>query len=83
MITLTVVENKKVKDKIVQKREIKIFPSLDKAKNYASPIANNMRLCKKLGQTPTTEIVAVSYDNEYEKQMLLQIGAFITNDNEL
>lgn len=82
MITLTIVENKTEKGKKIQTKEIKLFNSLDKAKAYASPIANNMKFCRKLKQTPKTEIVAVSYDSEYEKQMLLQIGAIITNDNE-
>lgn len=82
MITLTIVKNTKVNGKPVQKREIKIFPSLDKAKLFASPIATDMRICKKLKQTPKVSIVAVSYDTDYEKQMLIQIGAITTNENE-
>ena len=82
MITFTIIENKTEKGKKTQRKEIKIFNSFDKAKAFASPIASNMKFCRKMGQTPKQEIFAVSYDTEYEKKMLLQIGAIITNENE-
>ena len=82
MITITIVKNKKTKGKVIQEKELKIFNSLDKAKMFASPIARNMKLCKKMKQTPETEIVAVSYDTDYEKKMLLQIEAITTTENE-
>lgn len=83
MITLTLIKRTKEKGKKVEKKEIKIFKKLDDAKMFASPIANNMMLCRKLKQIPEQEIMAVSYDEDYERQMLINIGAIITNDNEM
>ena len=83
MITITLIKRSKVKGKTSETKEIKIFKKLDDAKMFASPIANNMKLCRKLKQIPEQEIMAVSYDEDYERQMLINIGAIITNANEM
>ena len=82
MITITIITRETKKGKKTEKKETKFFKELDKAKQFASPIAEHMRFCAKLNQTPDQEIFAVSYDEEYEKQMLIKIGAIRTNDND-
>lgn len=84
MITLTIVEQ--VKDKktntISPKRYLKMYHSIDKARKEIPAIVQEMRSAKKAKRMPQIRIDAVSYDTKSEKQLLLELGAVTTTENE-
>ena len=82
MITLTLIERHNKNGKITETRSIKLIHSMDKAKKFIQPIVKEMEVAKQNKQTPNNEIVAVSYDDNSEKEMLLSIRAIITTENE-
>lgn len=82
MITITINETL-VKNKIPTiKKSLRLYNSLDKARKEIEPITSEMRDAKRNKRNPKVEIIAVSYDTDVEKQLLLSIGAFISIDNE-
>lgn len=84
MITLTVqIQEKKTKPtRIVTVRKMELFHSMDKARARISTIVKEMRLAEKEKRTPKIEIIGVSYDNNSERTMLLEMGAIKSIDNE-
>lgn len=82
MITLTLIERHNKNGKITETRSIKLIHSMDKAKKFIQPIVKEMEVAKQNNQVPNNEIVAVSYDDNSEKSMLLSIRAIITTENE-
>ena len=82
MITATIKSRKKVNGVLAEKREIKVFNSTEEARKYLKPIAVDMAMCQRQKKVPTTEIVGVSWDFDSEKQMLLEIKAFKSIENE-
>jgi len=88
MITATIKETKKVKGIKVETRKVRCYHSLDKARKELSPIAKDMEVARqkaKQGQPyiePPVVILGVSYDVKSEKNLLLEIRAIITNENE-
>lgn len=83
MITATIRTRKKVKNKDVDSKEIRVYTSSTKARKELKPIALEMELAKKSNRTPVEEIVGVSYDFDSEYKMLLEIRAIVNNDNEV
>ena len=82
MITLTIIERVNKNGKVTEKRSLKLLHSLDKARKFIQPIAKDMQVARANKQVPQTEIVAVSYDEPSEKEMLLSLRAIITTENE-
>lgn len=83
MITLTIVERTKNKNgQLIEKRSLKMLHSIDKAKKFIQPIAKDMEVARVNNTKPATEIVAVSYDDDTEKTLLLNLRAIITTENE-
>lgn len=82
MITLTIVEEVKSGKVVSYKRKIKLYHSIDKAKKDIVPIVKEMRLAKHEKRVPSIRIDAVSYDTKSEKQLLLELGAIISVENE-
>lgn len=82
MITLTIVEQKKVKGLLKYERSIKVFKSIDKARQFIKPIVKEMQIAKKEKREPKIKIDAVSYDTPSEKQLLLELHAVESIDNE-
>lgn len=67
MITLTLIESEKGKSK----RTIAVFSSADKAKESI----------RKISKGKKAEIVAVSYDTDSEKALLVELGALRTSED--
>ena len=82
MITATIRTRKKVKGVLTEKRELKCFASMEKAKKFLKPIATDMAICRSQNKEAEVEIVGVSYDLDSEKRMLLEIRAIISVENE-
>lgn len=82
MITLTIIERTSKNGKSIEKRSLKMLHSIDKAKKFIQPIVKEMEVARTNKQIPQTEIVAVSYDETSEKEMLLSLRAIITTENE-
>ncbi|MBO7731241.1 MAG: hypothetical protein J6S67_01760 [Methanobrevibacter sp.] len=88
MITATIKESKKVKGVKSEKRYMKCYHSLDKARKELTPIAKDMEVARQQVQQghpyvePPIVIIGVSYDSKSEKNLLLEIKAIITNENE-
>ena len=89
MITATIKETKKVKGIKTERKFIKCYHSLDKARKELSPIAKDMEVARQLAENshrpyvePPIVILGVSYDTKSEKNLLLEIRAIITNENE-
>ena len=82
MITLTIIERTSKNGKSIEKRSLKMLHSIDKAKKFIQPIVKEMEVVRANKQVPQTEIVAVSYDETSEKEMLLSLRAIITTENE-
>lgn len=86
MITATIRELEKGGK--VEKRVIKCYHSLDKARKELSPIAKEMEIARQLAREhkpykePKKTIIAVSYDRKSEKNLLLEIRAIISIENE-
>ena len=84
MITCTIIENKVDKKTKLRKvnRFIKIFKSLDKAKEYLTPITIEMVKAKKEHRKPNIYVHAVSFDSKTEKELLVGLGAIETSGQE-
>lgn len=80
MITLTIAELKKDGKVLKFQRTIKIFKSKDKAEKFIVPIVEEMQQAKKQKKDPRKSIVAVSYDTNSEKKLLVELGAITFND---
>lgn len=83
MITLTIVEQVKNKNGVkVFKRKIKVYNSMDKASKEIKPIVSEMKRAEKAKVNPEIKIEAVSYDFNSEKQLLLDLHAIESIENE-
>ena len=82
MITLTIVEQVKNRKRIEFKSHLKLFHSMDKAKNFIIPVVKEMKLAKKEKRDPTIRIDGVSYDSKSEKTLLLELDAITSIENE-
>lgn len=82
MITLTIVETKKKGSVMVQRKSLKMYGSMDKAKREIMPIVREMKSAKRQGKAPSVMIKAVSYETKSEYSMLLEAGAIVSVDNE-
>lgn len=84
MITLTVqIQEKKGRPtRIITTRKVELYHSMDKARTRISAIVEEMRAAEKEKRTPNIEIIGVSYDNNSERTMLLEMGAIKSIDNE-
>ena len=82
MITLTIVERVKNKNVVSLKRHMKLFHSIDKAREEIKPIVQEMKLAKKEKREPKIRIDGVSYDTKSEKTLLLELDAIVSIDNE-
>ena len=82
MITLTIVKRSNVKGVKKETQSLEMFKDTDKARKFILPIAKEMDVCRQTNQIPSTEIIAVSYDTDSEKSMLLATRAIITTENE-
>lgn len=82
MITLTIIERTNKNGKWSEKRSLKMLHSMDKAKKFIQPIAKEMEVARETKSVPASEIVAVSYDEPAEKDLLLSLKAIITTENE-
>lgn len=82
MITITLEETKEVKGRPQVTRKIVMYHSLDKARKDIPNYVKEMRLAKREKRTPKYRIDGVSYDTTSEKNMLLELHAIISVDNE-
>lgn len=80
MITLTIAEMKKDGKLLKFQRTIKMFKSKDKAEKFIVPIVEEMEEAKRQKREPRKNIVAVSYDSNSEKKLLVELGAIVFND---
>lgn len=80
MITLTIAEMKKDGKLLKFQRTIKMFKSKDKAEKFIVPIVEEMEEAKRQKRDPRKNIVAVSYDTNSEKKLLVELGAIVFND---
>ena len=83
MITATIRETKVVRGIATEKKYIKCYHSLDVARKELRPIAKEMEVARQLKREPKISIVAVSYDSKSEKNLLLEMRAIITTENEV
>ena len=83
MITLTIAEMKKDGKILKFQRTIKMFKSKDKAEKFIVPVVEEMKEAKRQKREPKKNIVAVSYDTNSEKKLLVELGAVIFNDEKL
>lgn len=79
MITLTIAEMKKDGKTLKFQRTIKMFKSKDKAQKFIVPVVEEMRQAKHQKRDPKKNIVAVSYDTNSEKKLLIELGALTLN----
>lgn len=82
MITLTIVEQVKTKNRVDYKRQLVLIHSVDKARKIISPIVKEMKLARKEKRTPSKSIDGVSYDTKSEKTLLLELDAITSIENE-
>lgn len=82
MITLTIVEHVKTGKRVEVKRSIKLFNSVDKAKEFIGPVVKEMQKAKKEKREATIYIDGVSYDSNSEKTLLMEMKAITSVDNE-
>lgn len=89
MITATIKETKKVKGVTTERTYIKCYHSLDKVRNELAPIARAMEAARQKAKKtntpyvdPPTSIKAVSFDTKSEKNLLLEMRAIVTTENE-
>ena len=82
MIRLTIVERKETKTGVEIKRTLKVFNSKDKAEKVIKPIASEVQAAKREKRQPKIYIDAVSYDDNSEKALLLNLHAIESIDNE-
>ena len=82
MITLKIVEEVKSGKNVSYKRHMKLYHSMDKAKKEIVPIVKEMKVAKREKRTPSIRIDAVSYDTKSEKQLLLELDAITSTENE-
>ena len=82
MITLTIIKKVKTGSIVTFKRELKLFRSMDKAREEITPIVEEMRLAKSQKREPKVRIDAVSYDTKSEKNLLLETRAITSIENE-
>ena len=82
MITLTIVEQVKNGKRIEIKRKMKLFHSMDKAKQAIIPIVKEMKQAKKEKRDPEIFIDGVSYDTKSEHTLLLELDAIKSIENE-
>ena len=80
MITLTIAEMKKDGKLLKFQRTIKMFKSKDKAEKFIVPIVEEMEEAKRQKREPRKNIVAVSYDSNSEKKLLVELGAIVFNN---
>lgn len=83
MITLTIVEHKRSKSGVSSiTREIKCFKHLDEARKIIKPIVQEMNKAKRENRQAKIFIDSVSYDDNAEKNFLLQLKAITSIENE-
>ena len=82
MITLTIIKKVKTGSIVSFKRELKLFRSMDKARQEIIPIVEEMQLAKSQKRAPEVRIDAVSYDTKSEKNLLLETRAITSIENE-
>lgn len=82
MITLTIIKRTTKAGQKVETRSLECINSIDKAKKKILPIVKEMEVASQTNKKPAIEIVAVSYDTNSEKEMLLATRAIVTSDNE-
>lgn len=82
MITLTIIKKVKTGSIVTFKRELKLFRSMDKAREEIIPIVEEMQLAKSQKRAPEVRIDAVSYDTKSEKNLLLETRAITSIENE-
>lgn len=82
MITLTIIKKVKTGSIVTFKRELKLFRSMDKARQEITPIVEEMQLAKSQKRAPEVRIDAVSYDTKSEKNLLLETRAITSIENE-
>lgn len=84
MITCTLIIEKSTKGTKLKeyKKEIRIFHSVDKARKTLTPIIAEMRKAKEENRRPKKQVYAVSYDSDYERELLLSMHAIESIDNE-
>lgn len=82
MITLTIVEQVKTKQRVDFKRSLKMFHSMDEARKFIKPVVKEMKLAKSQHREPSIRIDGVSYDTKSEKTLLLELDAITSIENE-
>lgn len=82
MITLTIIKKVKTGSVVTFKRELKLFRSMDKARQEIIPIVEEMQHAKAQKRAPEVRIDAVSYDTKSEKNLLLETRAITSIENE-
>ena len=82
MITLTIIKKVKTGSIVTFKRELKLFRSMDKAREEIIPIVEEMQHAKAQKRAPEVRIDAVSYDTKSEKNLLLETRAITSIENE-
>ena len=82
MITLTIIKKVKTGSIVTFKRELKLFRSMDKAREEIIPIVEEMQLAKSQKREPKVRIDDVSYDTKSEKNLLLETRAITSIENE-
>ncbi len=82
MITLTIIKKVKTGSIVTFKRELKLFRSMDKAREEITPIVEEMQHAKAQKRAPEVRIDAVSYDTKSEKNLLLETRAITSIENE-
>ena len=82
MITLTIVERTEKKGQMSIKRGIKVFTSKDKAEKAIKPIVSEMKAARREKRDAKIYIESVSYDENSERQILLDLHAIESIDNE-
>lgn len=82
MITLTIIKKVKTGSIVTFKRELKLFRSMDKARQEIIPIVEEMQHAKSQKRAPEVRIDAVSYDTKSEKNLLLETRAITSIENE-
>jgi len=82
MITLTIVERTEKKGQVSIKRGIKVFTSKDKAEKFIKPIVSEMKSARREKRDAKIYIESVSYDENSERQILLDLHAIESIDNE-
>ena len=82
MITLTIIEQVKTKNRVDYKRQLVLIHSTDQARKVIVPIVKEMKLAKKENRKPSKAINGVSYDTKSERTLLLELDAITSIENE-